>query len=162
VTYSVEFIVNTGQFEHAKITLTFETWTELNYQLKSIEDELPITIGNVAAALNGAVKHGYKNPAEARESFMPANQEAEKIVAAEELIVSELGGKIIKTTDNEALRELAEVLGVPEAKPNLLAEVFTDKPEKPWERPVKAAASKPWESGTPVVQRPAQSGLEDF
>lgn len=62
MTYSVEFIVNTGQFEHAKLTISSETVAGLDKDLWDLNTDLAAAIGRTAFALNGAVKHGYKNP----------------------------------------------------------------------------------------------------
>jgi len=87
MTYSLEVIVNTGQFEHAKLTINAKTEAELN-KLMDLSDETVRSVGTFGLAVKSQVLYGRDNPAGA-----PA-------ASPEQLIEEELGGKILEVTEH--------------------------------------------------------------
>lgn len=160
--YSVEFGVSVGQWEYAHLTIDGEEFAAL---FLGKPQPMEVLLGDYHASLRAAILYGRDQ----------AKEMAKDLPSPEELIKSELDAKIIKTVDNELNRELeTALLDAAESKsePVKTIEVgdsvtvagttFTKVADKPWERPVKAAASKPWESDAPATQQVAQTGLEDF
>ena len=140
MTYSVEFIVNTGQFEHAKLTITCDNSLQLQAQLDAtmgtLDNDLALKIGQTQAALKAAVLYGRDNPDIMHVAEDDASDD-ESHDTTSAMIMSELKAKVVETITHDA-------------------------PSKPWERPLKAAAPKEWEAGPAKPAAPAVTGMEDF
>lgn len=91
MTYSLEFIVNTGQFEHAKLTVSAESELDLTHQL-DLSDETVQGIGQFAAAFKSQVLAG-------KAAALGAVEPVE--ATAQELIETELDGKVIEVTEHQ-------------------------------------------------------------
>lgn len=88
MTYSLEFIVNTGDYEHAKLTVSAESELDLTYKL-GLSDETVQGIGQFAAAFKSQVLAGKDNALGVGQA------------TPQELIETELGGKVIEVTEHQ-------------------------------------------------------------
>jgi hypothetical protein len=149
MTYSAEFIVSVGQYEHVKLKASGETWDEFRSAINDMvlngagfgDDhaslKAAVLYGRDQAVLNAKLAAGIE---EARSGQTRDLGDFSKYLnddSPEELIKSELGATVIET-------------------------VTHDTPKEPWKRPQKAAAPKVWESGPAAPAKPAQQGMEDF
>lgn len=140
MTYSAEFIVNVGQFEHVKFTVTASTIVDFHQQMGQLTgSNAPEFAGDTHASLKAAVLYGRDQAVNALKSnpvdLTESAQELVEQLDAEELIVQELDAKVIDVQD---------------------------KSTKPWERPVEAAPVKPWEVVSEQSAKPADDPFADF
>jgi hypothetical protein len=133
VTYSAEFIVNVGQYEHVKLTIEGQDFKDAFVGRLDTDGNLAdygTVIGDYYASLKAAILHG-------RDQALNAARAAnETIKPIEKLITEELDAKVLDVTEHAT--------------------------QKPWERPVEAVPVKPWDVAVKQAGEPAQRGLEDF
>jgi hypothetical protein len=80
--------------------------------------------------------------------------------SAEELIKSELGGKILKTMPVEAARAASQQEPEGTIQPGSVEAAVA--PPRPWNRQPETVQQKPWEAKTATQQPPYTGGLDDF
>jgi hypothetical protein len=137
MTYSVEYIVNTGSYEHALFKIEEPDIEAFEASMGFVQASLLERIGMLGALAKGAVSYGYANPDEVDK---PEPQ-------AMELIKSELGGKVLEVTENlytgpEPSGEQASMdLGRVESAAASMA------PSRPWNRQPEVKQDKPWTAG---------------
>ena len=152
MTYSAEFIVNVGQYEHVKLTISGEEFLD---EFANKGPDLHVLLGDYHASLKVAVLYGRDQALDALRSV--GKVETLKDLAEvfkpglpsdpEKLITEELDAKVLDVTEHA--------------------------PQKPWERPVEAVPVKPWDVAAKQAEKPVQrgssqssspqiAGLEDF
>lgn len=154
MTYSAEFIVNVGQFEHVKFIVTASSDRELHDRMSAMAGgNTPVMAGDTHAAIKAAVLYGRDQAIKALNEPATSTEASEthKLSEADRRgIVSMLGGDP-DAASNLIIQELdAKVLDV------------QDKSQKPWERPVEAAPVKPWEVVAEQSAKPADDPFADF
>jgi hypothetical protein len=127
MTYSVEYIVNTGDYEHALFRIEAPTLYEFHIDLDVVTAELLEKLGQLGALSKGAITYGYKNPDSVQSS-------------TEELIKSELKAKVLETTQKPAELEPGPVAQSAPAGPS-------EAPSRPWKKQPEAKQDKPWTAG---------------
>jgi hypothetical protein len=138
VTYSAEFGVSVGQWEYVHLTLSEDDYESFEREVDRVRDtlnnELSLKLGLAHAAIRDAILYGRDNPETMTDVEGPILDEPDSTSA---MIMSELKAKVVETVTHDA-------------------------PQKPWERPLKAAEPKAWESVQAAPSAPAVTGLEDF
>lgn len=127
MTYSVEYIVNTGQFEHVLWKVEHDDLVIFEGMLDAITAQLLEKMGRFSALSKGAVSYGYANPGEVD---TPEPQ-------ASELIKSELGGKVLETRQKDAETVAGPTVQAAAVEPS-------ETPSRPWDRKPASKAEKPW------------------
>jgi hypothetical protein len=130
MTYSVEYIVNTGSYEHALFKIEEPDIEAFEASMGFVQASLLERIGMLGALAKGAVSYGYANPDEVDKSEPQAM----------ELIKSELGGKVLEVTQKPAELESGPVIQPAPAK-------STGAPSRPWNKQPEVKQDKPWTAG---------------
>jgi hypothetical protein len=159
--YEVEFRIPTAQYAYVNLKIMSASSKGLMSLLDDMDDSLALKLGQTGAALIGAVNHGHANPGDAAE---PAKHErslsesdrrgivsmlgGDPDYSAEELIKSELGGKILKTMTVEAAIQAASQQE-PEGTIQPGSVEAAVAPPRPWNRQPETVQQKPWEEGKP-------------
>jgi hypothetical protein len=151
MTYSAEFIINTGQFEHVKLVVTcdngLQLQDELDVTMGTLDNDLALKLGQTHASIKAAILYGRDNP--------DITTMAEDPILDDVHVIDELGRA-------EGKDDSTEKLIIQELKAKAIETVTHDAPQKPWERPLKVAEPKEWESVQAAPAAPAVTGLEDF
>lgn len=115
MTYSLEVIVNTGQFEHAKLTINAKSEAEL-IKLMDLSDSTVRAIGTFGLAVKSQVLYGRDNPEVPVVDERPPAQ----------LIQEELDGKVLEVVEHREPPSWAvSVTPEPKPWPEIKAEVKT-------------------------------------
>lgn len=143
MTYSAEFIVRTGDFEHVKFTVDGEDF----WQTFDKGEDLGPQLGDYHASLRAAVLYGRDNAIkEVAEATKASGVMTPKAIEASpvDLIESELGATVIEEIVHEA------------------RESFEDTMQKAVQAASEGSKKRPWDVASAVPQKSAQTGLEDF
>lgn len=92
MTYSAEFIVNTGQFEHVKLTIDGQDFADRFF---GKDEDMEVLLGDYQASLRVAVIYGRDHAGD--EVTPPTVSHEEKV----DLIQTELLGKVVETVEHE-------------------------------------------------------------
>jgi hypothetical protein len=159
VTYSAEFIVNVGQYEHVKLTIEGQDFKDAFVGRLDTDGNLAdygTVIGDYYASLKAAVLYGRD------QALNAVKNETVKVPPLEPIPRATVDPSWpVRPEDDDSISVIVEELGATVVSVETV-EPPEDAPKKPWERPVKAAKPKAWESGSSAVQQAAQQGLEDF
>jgi hypothetical protein len=124
VTFSVEYIVNTGAYEHVLWKIEEQNINALETSMNLMHAALLEKMGQLGALSKGAVSYGYANPDSVQSS-------------TEDLIKSELGGKVLETTQKPAELEPGPVAQPAPVEPS-------EAPSRPWNKQPEVKQDKPW------------------